>query len=130
MPFAEPRPHRRPFHAKGEQKLTIVPTRTSMNLAVTSFTVANNDSSPHFVRLVSTHGSNEELLLEVLVPGETTKHFPFPHPLMVGVGRSLVAEDEISGFLSPMTVVGYEWLPADEPQNLPASLRKKSTKRR
>jgi hypothetical protein len=131
MRFAEPRPHRRPFHAHGEHQLTIVPTRNNMNLAVTSFTVANQDSRSHFARLVSTDGSTKEQLLEVLVAAETTKHFPFPHPLMVGVGRSLLAEDEVSsGSISPMTVVGYEWLAADEPQNLPTSSRRRSAKRR
>lgn len=122
MPFAEPRPHRRPFHAHGEQQLTIEPSEKNLNLAVTSFTVANQDSSSHFAHLVSIGGSTKEQLLRVLVPAETTKHFPFPHPLMVGVGRSLLAEDEVpGGSLSPMTVVGYEWLAADDPKHLPKS---------
>lgn len=117
MPFAEPRPHRRPFRVHGEHQISIDPSEKNLNLAVTSFTVANQDSRPHFSRLVSIDGSTKEQLLEVLVPAETTKHFPFPHPLMVGVGRSLLAEDEVpSGSLSPMTVVGYEWLAADDPK--------------
>ena len=119
MPFAEPRPHRRPFRVHGEQELTIVPTEKNLNLAVTSFTVANQDSRSHFARLVSIDGSTKEQLLRVLVPAEGTKHFPFPHPLMVGVGRSLLAEDEVAGgSLSPLTVVGYEWLAADEPEHV------------
>ena len=128
MPFAEPRPHRRPFHAHGEHQVTIVPTQKNMNLAVTSFTVANQDSRSHFARLVSTDGSTKEQLLEVLVPAETTKHFPFPHPLMVGVGRSLLAEDVVtaSGTLSPITVVGYEWLAADEPQKVRKELAREN----
>ena len=131
MPFAEPRPHRRPFHAHGEHSLSIDPSKKNLNLAVTSFTVANQDSRSHFARLVSIDGSDEEQLLRVLVPAETTKHFPFPHPLMVGVGRSLFAEDEVpGGWLSPMTVVGYEWLAADEPQTPSTLSRKGSVKRR
>ena len=119
MPFAEPRPHRRPFRAHGEQQVTVVPTQKNLNLAVTSFTVANGDTRSHFARLVSVDGSSQEQLLQVLVPAETTKHFPFPHPVMVGVGRSLLAEDEVPGVsLSPITVVGYEWLAADEPSGI------------
>ena len=120
MPFAEPRPHRRPFHAHGEQQVTVVPSQKNLNLALTSFTVANQDTRSHFARLVSTGGSTKEELLRVLVPAETTKHFAFPHPLMVGVGRSLLAEDQVpGGSLSPITVVGYEWLASDEPKAPP-----------
>ncbi|MGK2962232.1 MAG: hypothetical protein ACSLFK_08810 [Gemmatimonadaceae bacterium] len=115
MPFAEPRPHRRPFFAHGDRYLTVVPASQKMNLAVTSFTVANQDTRSHFVLLISTDGSSKVRLLEVLVPAESTMHIPFPHPLMVGAGRSLIAEDEASSpALAPMTVVGYQWLADDE----------------
>lgn len=115
MPFAEPRPHRRPFYAYGDRHLTIVPASQKVNLAVTSFTVANQDNRSHFVLLTSTDGSSKDPLLEVLIPAESTMHFPFPHPLMVGVGRSLVVDDEVSGpALAPMTVVGYEWIAGDD----------------
>lgn len=119
MPFAEPRPHRRPFFAQGDKRITVVPARQSMNLAITSFTAANQDERSHFVQLISTDGlSQDRLLLEVLIPDGTTIHFPFPHPLMVGVGRSLIADDEVKVGLCPMTVVGYEWLAADDTRNV------------
>jgi hypothetical protein len=119
MPFAEPRPHRRPFYAQGDNRIMVVPARQNMNLAVTSFTMANQDQRSHFVQLISTDGlSQDRLLLEVLIPSETTIHFPFPHPLMVGVGRSLIAEDEVHDVACPMTVVGYEWLADDDTRSI------------
>jgi hypothetical protein len=113
MPFAEPRPHRRPFHAQKDGALVVAPKLG--NLALTSLTVSNQDFEPHFVQVESTKGSNRKQLLMVLVPGGATLHFPFPHPIMVGAGRSLVVNDmSPTAALVPVTVVGYEWRPADD----------------
>ncbi|HEX3168535.1 MAG TPA: hypothetical protein VHQ93_19840 [Chitinophagaceae bacterium] len=110
MSFAEPRPHRRPFHAHTlSGPLTVSPRFTGGNLALTSFTVGSQDGT-RWVRLVSTKDDTEEILLEVYVPGSQTLHFPFPHPIMVGAGRTLsISPMDNTGAFLPMTVVGYEW---------------------
>jgi hypothetical protein len=115
MPFAEPRPHRRPFFAQGQGELTVAPSSARISLAVTSFTVANQDVNAHFARLTSASRTGQTLIMEVLVPGESTLHLPFPHPIMIGAGDTFFAIDEApNGALFPMTVVGYEWLASDD----------------
>jgi hypothetical protein len=115
MPFAEPRPHRRPFWAQAGGDLVVAPSNPRYQLAITSFTASNQDSEPHFVRFGSRGRAGETQILEALVPGETTMHLPFPHPIVLGAADSFFAEDERpDGALFPMTVVGYEWLATDD----------------
>jgi hypothetical protein len=116
MPFAEPRPHRRPFHAFKEfLPLTVKANRKGINLAVTSITVSNQSSTEKFVQVVSRGGDGDIKLLMVLVKGGQTLHFPFPHPLMVGETRKLVVIDMApNGALFPATVIGYEWRATDD----------------
>ena len=110
MPFAEPRPHRRPFHATtGTAPLTINPKQSAGNLAITSLTAASQDGV-QLVKLISKKNDDEQQLLEVYVTGAQTLHVPFPHPLMVGADRSLVVSTQsATGALMKITVVGYEW---------------------
>jgi hypothetical protein len=120
MPFAEPRPHRHWFRAysdlspPGSPPLIVAPKREGGNLAITSLTASNQDEDPLFVYMRSRNGSSDELLLMALVPGTDTLHLPFPHPLMVGVGRLLVVEGNSKGGLFPVTVVGYDWVPSED----------------
>ena len=110
MAFAEPRPHRRPFHAMtGTAPLTINPKQAGGNLAITSLTASSQDGI-RLIKLVSKKGDIETTLLEAYVPGGQTIHLPFPHPLMVGTGHSLIVSQQSStGALMTITVVGYEW---------------------
>jgi len=116
MPFAEPRPHRRPFHAfKVTMPLTVTAKRKRVNLALTSLTVSNQSTTEKFVKVVSRGGAGDDVLLMVLIKGSQTMHFPFPHPIMVGESRRLVVTDTApNGALFPVTVVGYEWRDADD----------------
>lgn len=116
MPFAEPRPNRKPFHAfAGNPPLTVGAKRKGGNLALTSFTVSSQGGKPRFVRVISRGGDGDNVLIEVLVEGGQTIHLPFPHPIMVGVSRKLVVKVMVNtGALLPVTVVGYEWNPTDE----------------
>ena len=116
MPFAEPRPHRRPFHAfKATMPLTVTAKHRRVNLALTSLTISNQSTKEKFVKVVSRGGAGDNVLLMVLVAGTQTKHFPFPHPIMIGESRRLVVIDMApNGALFPVTVVGYEWRDADD----------------
>ena len=113
MPFAEPRPNRRPFCVHDD--LSIIVTPKAGNLALTSLTLSNQNNDSRFVYVSSVQGASTEYLMMVLVPGVTTVHLPFPHPIMVGTRRSLRvdAAGENLG-LFPITAVGYEWVAADE----------------
>jgi hypothetical protein len=87
------------------------------NLALTSFTASNQGKSPKFAILASSReGTEDEFLVMVMVPGRGTTHLAFPHPLLVGIGRSLVVTGtpEPPKALFPVTVVGYEWVPSDD----------------
>ena len=116
MPFAEPRPHRRPFHSfKITMPLTVTPKHKNVNLAVTSITVSNQSEKEKFVKVVSRGGDGDNILLMVLVKGGQTLHFSFPHPIMVGEHRKLTVIDMVpNGALFPVTVVGYEWRSTDD----------------
>jgi hypothetical protein len=116
MPFAEPRPHRRPFHAfKTTMPLTVTAKHKNVNLALTSITVSNQSDKEKFVQVISRGGTGDIILLMVLVRGVQTLHFPFPHPIMVGEHRKLVVKDMApNGALFPVTVVGYEWRSKDD----------------
>src|SRR5215469_9423632 len=112
MAFAEPRPNRRPFHVfKDSSQWSIAPQLDNGNLAITSFTVSSQSGRARYVTFLSRkRGEDDYILLMVLVKGGDTLHFPFPHPMMVGTGRSLVAQVSLhTGALIQMTVVGYEW---------------------
>jgi len=116
MPFAEPRPNRRPIHAfKETLPLTVKPSRKGLNIAVTSITCSNQSSMDKFLKVVSRGGDGDKILLMPLVGGGQTLHFSFPHPIMVGEHRQLVVIDMLpNGALFPVTVVGYGWRDSDE----------------
>jgi len=116
MPFAEPRPHRRPFHAFTRfLPLTVKARRKGVNLAVTSITVSNQDTQGKFVEVISRGGSGDITLLMFQVNGGQTSHLTFPHPLMVGETRRLVVLDLVpTGALFTCTVIGYEWKATDD----------------
>jgi hypothetical protein len=119
MPFAEPRPNRRPFCAHDFSSVVVTPK--AGNLALTSLTISNQDDRAHFVDVLSTKGANVKRLLQILVPDTTTVHLPFPHPIMVGTGRSLSVSDLAGGpALFPITVVGYEWVATDDKASIAA----------
>ena len=116
MPFAEPRPHRRPFHAFKEiLPLIVSPSRKGLNLALTSVTISSQGGDERFVQVLSRGGTGDIVLLMVLVKGGQTIHLDFPHPIMVGEHRKLVViEMKHTGALLPTTVAGYEWRAADD----------------
>jgi hypothetical protein len=116
MPFAEPRPHRRPFHAFTRfLPLTVKSTRKGVNLAVTSITLSNQAFDGKFVDVVSRGGDGDIKLMMVQVNGGQTLHLPFPHPLMVGETRKLVVINAVpDGALFTCTVIGYEWKASDD----------------
>ena len=121
MAFAEPRPHRRPFcEWNGGFAPLVVAPKLRGELAVTSLTLANQSSKARFIDVRSRDSddppSGGDMLMMVWLSGRSTLHLPFPHPLMVGSGRTLVVDthQKTDKPLIPVTAVGYEWLPKDD----------------
>ena len=110
MSFAEPRPHRRPFNASsGTAPLLVKPKTIGGNLALTSITASSQDGIRH-LRVLSKKAENEILLLNMYVQSGQTLHIPLPHPIMIGVDRTLEVSAMVNtGALLMITVVGYEW---------------------
>ena len=110
MPFLEPRPHRRPFHATTlMSELTVSPKLNDGDLAITSFT-GSSQSGNRMIIIVASKDGEDEILFKLYIPEGQTLHMAFPHPVMIGIGRTLKITplDNTGGFM-PMTVVGYEW---------------------
>jgi len=122
MAFAEPRPHRRPFREwnGGFASLVVAPKQLRGELAVTSLTLANQSTKARFIDVRSRNSdeppSGGAMLMMVWLSGRSTLHLPFPHPLMVGPGRTLVVDthQKAAKPLIPVTAVGYEWLRTDD----------------
>ena len=109
MAFLEPSPHRRPFSMYDQLcSITLTPHRGG-DLAITSLTVSCQ-SINRAVIIKSVKDGDEQLLLRAYVLDSKDMHLTFPHPLMVGMDRTLVIAPEFNnGAFIHATVVGYEW---------------------
>jgi hypothetical protein len=99
-------------------------------LAITSFTVSNQDFDPHFVLLkfIDHAGNQVRIVTEPLVL-QGSLHFAYPHPIVLPLfpsdSWSLEVEDEApSAALLPITIVGYSYTVAVKPIHHPVKRRK------
>jgi len=115
VPRVFPGPSPTPFHYQANpnpREIIFEAEKGRVQLAITSLTIALQDSDPHYVELVFVDDKDVETVLTEPLVQQGTLHLAYPHPLVLPLWPSkkwlvAIVDEAPSGALINATIIGY-----------------------